>query len=278
MMYFEECEKNKKYFEDDIIYHYTKFETAIEMILPNRSLMFSSFKTTIDPFEKNHHSLGVWSEGNVKLPSIDKFGDNFINDIRYKEAKFLCFSKNQPNIYLSGFHVIDMSNYFKCGFFKMRMWDQYGQKNRGVCLALSKKKLIKQIKDQYSEKTIYHDDVIYSTSILSNRMYNRIKVCEDDDNKTLSEIKDRHIRENYQGMFFQKHTDWKDENEFRVLVIDADKTNELFVDISNCLEGIFCGVDFPEVYLNSLKSVVLDKNIDIFKLSVYDGLPGIIKK
>ncbi len=56
----------------------------------------------------------------------------------------------------------------------------------------------------------------------------------------------------------------------------AEENDDYYVDISNAIEGVFLGVDFPKVYIHSLNKV-LSENIDIFQLQLNDSIPSVLK-
>ena len=278
MMNFEKEPNNQKFFKSDMIYHYTSLNTAMEWILPSRRLRFSSFMNVNDPFEKVTRSIGYWFKG-IDTSDNDRVLEyknyDLANSIRLNDSKLLCFSQNDEKIKFSGSTYIDRNKYYRTGFFKPRMWAQYGGNNRGVCLAISRDELAKEIKNTYSDFTMYRSQVNYSDAIDENREAHKIRINPSEIIDFRKYYIEEHIKNNRQQLFFNKNSDWKDEKEYRYLIITEGKDNDYYVDISNCIRGVFCGIEFPDVYMESLKSLTKYLEVDVFKLYINDGMPSV---
>lgn len=290
MFEFFEDKNNHRFFGRDMIYHYTSMETAIEYILAEDQLRFSSFRKVNDPIEKGIKSLGYIYSGipdlntlrrkEIELENRLQKNENdleMMNKIRLDECKLLCFSQNDDKIMLSGSSHIDMKKYYRSGFFKPRMWAQYGDKSQGVCIAISREKLANEIKKMYPNFILYKSQVIYSDSIEKVRMAHQLKINPD----TIGDFREyyinTHVKNNRNEMFFSKNEDWKDENEYRYLLITDNKKKDYYINISSSIEAVFCGVDFRDVYKKSLLQYTNYLNIDAYKLSLYDGIPSVNK-
>lgn len=72
---------------------------------------------------------------------------------------------------------------------------------------------------------------------------------------------------------FYKLTDWKTENEFRIIIEASDTERTKILDIADTIEGILVGQNTRNEYIYLLKQLVDSKNrsIPIRKL-VYDNL------
>lgn len=216
----------------DTIYHYTSVNTAIEYILFEKELRFSPRKSSFDPIENSWHmiseGIGYYTEEErMEIEAKTKLDASVIkNDLKIKldVAKQLCFCKNRLAEDFRGQGVLP-NEYF--GFMKPRMWDQYGDRYKGVCLSFSKEKLI-EIHNGISNDIDY---VNYShlsfnhISIDHNQLYSKGideygKICDDRLNRIL----------------FRKHQDYSGENEFRMYSFN-DKQYD-YIDISSAINGI----------------------------------------
>lgn len=214
---------------EDIVYHYTKATTAVEHIFYKNRLKFSSISNSIDTIEGSKFNTGTVFFGEHNEDIYKRNHDNL--DMMEKriyslldEAKILCFCKNDTeNKYLSS--NIYKKDYY--GFLKPRMWDQYGENYKGVCLALSKTKLIENNLIECSQDIKY---VEYDEFELN---FNRISLNYLDKVGLDSYYSD--IRSSIVETFSKKHKDYKDENEFRILTFSE---KEKFVDITKSVCGI----------------------------------------
>lgn len=216
-------------FQDkDIIYHYTTAETAIQHILHTDSLRLSPRLRSNDPIEKKGFSIGGMTTqlDDEKSRALFKRTDGdakFINDKiddLVRNAKQLCFCKNY---YSRGEFLMD-----HYGFLKPRMWNQYGENFRGVCLAYSKSKLLENNKITHYGNMRYID---YST--LQNN-FDTINHDSLDGKRKNEYIKNVMIR--VHETFFQKHKDYRDEREYRFLSFSSNEYE--FINTKDALIGI----------------------------------------
>jgi hypothetical protein len=230
---------------DDAIFHYTKKETAMEYILNDKKLKFGFFHSTNDPYE-------------YKKRLTPAFGWGDINESLYLKSMHLIDNTIQNTAFLS--FCVNSDNK---GYEKPRMWSQYGQNHSGICLVFSKESLIKTIKNELSQDNLdYHENVNYKE--IDSESLNI-----EDNNLTENEIILNHIKQNHKNIFFQKHLDYKDENEFRIILVQKNENNrfkDILIDISDSLKFIILGDRFPDVYLPTIKDLTSKLNINCKKL------------
>lgn len=229
---------------DDAIFHYTKKENAMERILNEKQLKFGLYRETNDPYEYKLRDiiLTIWSP--THEPLVHKSMALFTTTIH--NTPFLSFCDNST------------------GYKKPRMWSQYGQDHKGICLVFSKESLMTTIKNELSKNYFIYDE---------NINYKEID-CEplkiDNNDLAANEIVMNHIKKDYKNIFFQKHLDYKDENEFRIVLIQKDtnpSSQSLLVDISNSLKLIILGDKFPKEDLPTIKDLSTKLNIGFKELS-----------
>lgn len=218
--------------DEDIIYHYTKVSTAVEHILYENRLKFSSVLNSIDQIERERFNLGrestsnnnsrnIFSETEEDAKAVEEKIENLLEQI-----KIICFCENSKLEKIgNGFKPFTKDNY---GFLKPRMWDQYGDKYKGVCLALSKKEILKNSNIDFSQKVKY---VGYDKIGLN---FSHINL-----DSLLNIGKEKYFENVSKGIiqtFFQKHKDYRDEKEFRLIRKTSDESE--FIDISNAIKCI----------------------------------------
>ncbi|MDO3695994.1 DUF2971 domain-containing protein [Wenyingzhuangia sp. chi5] len=201
--------------DEKIVYHYTKTQTAFEHILHSNHLKLSIRKTSIDPIENiiNPIITNYITENN----SITNEEQNEISEFvtrNLKNIRQVCFCKNDQNININNSQKIPYEYY---GFMKPRMWDQYGDKYNGVCLAFDIEKLKKnnpEIESNNIEYISYHDfkKDIFSIEHSEVKEIGMEKYCE----KILSNMK---------KYSFLKHQDYSGENEYRFISLDKNYLN-----------------------------------------------------
>lgn len=216
-------------FDKDLVFHYTKASTALEHILFEKRIRLSPRKNVIDPVEKKN-TFGKWIDN---LPAdYDSALNHPIKDSitrmllyegqLHKSCKQVSFCKTV----LSTTRIKD-----NLGCVRPRMWDQYGDNYKGVCLIFSKKELM----NENAESKIIDKDVEY----LDYKDLEKVKPQTIDYQKFIKNpnSEERMIKQNIEEAFFIKHNDYKDENEFRIISFDK---NQQFVYLSTkkSLKGI----------------------------------------
>lgn len=218
--------------EKDTIYHYTKTEVAVEHIFYSNKLKFSPIANSIDTIERSRFNTGMVYIGADEdlFQEIHNKNIDHINEVEkridslFNTAKILCFCENDLNDkYISA--NIYRKDYY--GFLKPRMWDQYGENYKGVCLAFSKTKLLNAGSIDYFQNIRYvdYDNFDLNFSRISLNSLNNIGI----------DLYYENVQNTIIDGFLKKHKDYKDENEFRLLSV---KNNNQLLDISESICGI----------------------------------------
>jgi hypothetical protein len=244
---------------NDALYHFTLKDTAIECILNHKNLRFGSFGFTNDPQEYRPRLTTAsgwgWDDNDPqKISKVTRKIDEVI-----KSSGFLSFCQNR----YEGTILVEQ------GCLKSRMWSQYGGEHTGICLVLSKSRLLKALENKINtDLKIYSDNVEYidpyERSARSCLLVNGGELSDEN----IDKIAFNHIDSSIKQVFFQKQPDYKDENEFRVVVVYImfEQICELYIDISECLEVIILGDSFPKVYMPTIQMLAEKINIPFRKL------------
>lgn len=242
---------------DDALFHYTKLSIAIESILPTKKLKLSLLKDANDPRENKFKFFGSFYFG---LPpdspdSISKEAHPIIDRILRFESGVLCFCSNKkPTLILNDDNtVVDKHNCSE-GWNKSRMWTQYGENHRGVCLVFSKESLEKEL-----ETKRHHQIVDYKCGYVQYFKEGRMpfRTTNFDGNRFVKEgaaYLRKHVIDNSEHFFYRKHIDYRDEAEYRAVVFDPDGTLK-YLDISSSIKGVIAGDGTPEVYFRLINQL-----------------------
>lgn len=178
----------------DKLYHYTKFDTAIRIIL-SEHLKFGRLGDMNDVNEAYKH-ISYDHQGNIKTEDVQK----------------------ELKLYRQISLTMDSSNYQ--GFDISAMWGHYAEKGKGVCLVFDKRKLLKYISpEMYSRKVNY-----------KRKFKGNVRINSDNIAKSL----ERRRKE----FFFTKSSDWKYEQEFRVITKVENCSDDLYLDFKDSLIAI----------------------------------------
>jgi hypothetical protein len=220
-----------------IVAHYTKKDTFLEYIFPTLKLKLGRLSKTNDPRETKE-----WS-----FPSIEVETTEDANALRL-----------QANQHLNA--LLRDRSYVACGtrnrdgkldsYLRPRMWAQYGDNHRGVCLLINAEALNSELKGQVTDgDEFYSTPVGYSDSFPFDAP---VKLNAKPIQEGVEEFLENDNHKRY--FLLHKHPDWEHETEHRWIIIAQDnKMDARFASLDNALLGIVVGVDWPEVYTPLLK-------------------------
>jgi len=229
----------REIYSDDIIYHYTKATSAIDYILYKQELKFSHRKKSNDPIENRIFSLTRIGTGGLVAGTVEnerKIKNNYpkasiiYNSLKERADLFcqICFCRNSRKE--DGFFSF-LRQAEEFGFTKPRMWEQYAEDYNGVCIALSKKKILEKNKDL----DIIDNNIRYATykELKEKNQYIKILKIEDEGyEKELIDIQNKEL--------FIKHQDYSGENEYRICTLKKQENykDDMFLDIEGCIIAI----------------------------------------
>lgn len=216
----------------DFLFHYTSSSTCLTDILPYKRLLMNSIQKSNDPYESQ---LFYFTLENIPTTITDPFlCSRFRTDTNLKvrlRTRMLCFSTKKRLI--EGFNL-------------PRMWAQYGENHKGICLVIKKNEFLKENKPLIDFKS----KVYYSKELINPKVdYNMFEGIKDHE-KRISKI----IKVLKKQIFFSKMTDWSSENEFRC--INISRPEKEYCTIEKSLFGIILGCRFEKVYLPSIKEQI----------------------
>lgn len=212
---------------EDTVFHYTTARIAIENILFSKLLRLSPVKDSSDPFEsESSRNPTVIQQfcgfpGEARLPDEESsLARVFIQKLA-KEAKHICFCTNiigrKPWVSIN-----------PMGHLLPRMWDQYGDKYCGVCLAFSFQAL------KEADHRISWNQRSY-LSYENFRMQDPFIISE---NKILSHPNNHHdlMKDDFDRYLNRKHQDYFGEREIRGLIYSPEEYE--YLNIEGSLLGI----------------------------------------
>jgi hypothetical protein len=84
-----------------------------------------------------------------------------------------------------------------------------------------------------------------------------------------------HIRKYYKELFFSKNIDYRDESEYRYLLLSSDAPYD-YISLGNSLKGIIVGDKCPEVYFSMIEDFAESFNCDCRQLYWLDWKPYLL--
>ncbi len=263
---------------DSLLYHYTSIESACKILKSNK-LRLSNLTTMNDPLEfcepDNFSFIG-------KCENISKVIDELRLSLQEREnfVRLFCFCKDEfcnQEEWQNQKAQHKASNLLHKGWARNRMWAQYADNHKGVCLVFNKaefKTKFMEMKVQVPQRKILEDREITYTNYLHEfkaTMTDEINAKNHGDNFSHYFLDDKRLK-----YLFFKCEDYRDENEYRFVLIDnqlKSATEELFVDIGTSLKAIILGQRF-----SNLIRLVPPIDVEQYRIQWNCGFPELIRQ
>ena len=248
------------------IYHYTKIKTCSDYILQDMTLQFGIFSRTNDPREFDTPPTVLSTSGKMGKRDFD-----FLNEYQHSlisgknRFNVTCFCEDNEEIMGKENSVV-----FGKGWARARMWAQYADSHKGVCIVFDKAKLIDEVTKQASE--FRHGEIKYENR--NPALESLLDIHIDEETELTLEIESKIIDKLYESLFY-KFDDYRDENEFRVIV-KQEGENLFKLNIASSIHAVIFGaksgleyssIDYDE-YLESKRYRIIElckkKNIDMY--------------
>lgn len=244
--------------ENQYLFHYTSYASALGILLSQRMRM-GCLKNMNDPLEFQDHQ---------KDPIV--FNDNPSNEelaLRMRRFKDAVIERERA-VRLASFSM-DISkgsqgeyyNNLSKGWARSRMWAQYADNHKGVCLVFDKKNLVEDFENAFKlESCETHCGMVDYT--------NNLEFLEE----TLSRPCDSFLTSDKIQFLFLKCEDFKDEQEFRLLLINKKLKGEnemVSFSIANSICGVIPGTKFPKENELALRKAMNSCNASIRWLPIW---------
>lgn len=233
---------------EDLVFHYTSLETFRKHIYEGDSIRLSPSISFSDPVERMWYIKDGSGEG--------------VPGRLAKYVKSACFCKPYleipPDIKIPGYAFA-------------RMWDQYGDCYKGVCLGFLRELLEKEIVEQYAGRYRI-DDVRYTINLDPDQFSTTQQFMYDDEfSKIICSKNDSDDVEILLKVFqskqfdipYRKAIDYRDENELRFSVFQSDEDYSYLKNIKKALWMVVLG---PRVSDSEAKSIVLNTSANVYRL------------
>jgi hypothetical protein len=277
--------------------HYTKEETA-KLIIENMTLKFGKICESNDPIEVKDFDVFLPGKNIDEEIALEKGIRIKLKSYLDQILQLICFSKGdirniEGDVNDDGEEVdieddvinnANIENFSKRPpYYLPRMWAQYGNNHKGVCLIFNSDELVDQVKSQsqslyyFKHKEIMYADFLNNDDILLKQAVSQ--VYSFDAHKDPMEFIQKYLKNNKYLNYFVKDIDWKDEREYRFLLWNKIENNDYdnkIIHINNkSLIGVVLGLCNNSTQLVKLSSEQKIKNT--LKLKYMGSLIGLQK-
>lgn len=241
-------ERNVPEKENQFLFHYTTYSAALGILL-SQQMRLGPLVNKNDPLEfEDHRDDGRVIHGNPSNEELAIIVGDYINAVDEKERsiRFASFAMDMSFYNPPKDSQENCYNNLSKGWARSRMWAQYADNHKGVCLIFDKEKLVKSFEKAFDSCETYCKEVTYT-----NNLYPLQESLAQNCKSLLTSEKI--------DFLFQKCQDFRDEQEFRLLLIDKSLKNPdklVSFSISDSLCGVIPGVRFPKEDELSLKKAM----------------------
>jgi hypothetical protein len=233
---------------EGLLAHYTKASVAFEHILPKRELRMGAYRDMQDPAENKDIVPGTAFYGDPPhaeerwLAAID--GIKQIRD----SCRLLCLTHDAEGA----------TDTFGCCWARPRMWEQYGERHRGVCLLFDRARLHDVLPVELAAHgAFYLGDVRYTEAGIAEsatRSFVDDRIFGPDLAERDAAIDD-YIQLHHQDFFFLKSDDFSTEHEYRAVVMAPGEDDYVYVDYRDALVAVVVGERFPDWQFAGTKEI-----------------------
>ncbi|MBA3469261.1 MAG: DUF2971 domain-containing protein [Herpetosiphonaceae bacterium] len=246
------------------VYHYTTSQRAVEHVLQSFTLRMGSFKGLNDPREAKTWPFRLYAQSPETLASFPPDLFSRISEFITSKSLILCCVQDDPTVIED--HEDRM---LRSGFGHPRMWAQYGENHKGVCLVLDQQKLHAAIVATLGSDNLFSGPVNYLNTTYGPVAQNGssaydLAYVEPLLEHGLGTILEPYIRRFHRDLFFTKHLDWRDEWEYRWVYRSKDG-EPVFIPIAQCLEAVILGADCDEVTSDRLIHQCQDHGVPAYR-------------
>ncbi len=245
--------------------HYTSAATAFEHIVPANKLRMSPYHLMRDPAE-NKDLLPATAF--FRRPDVD-------HEKAWYEALGLIKQERDRMRLLSTTH--DVTDYsesretFGCCWARPRVWEQYADAHRGVCLVFSREAFTNALTRDLGANVEF-GEVEYTPVGIADSAANHIIDDRLFKTATREQAVLDYLSKERRDLFFLKSDDWATEYEFRVLLTSTDD-EYAFADYGESLQAVVLGEQFPDWQIAGAKKICTNASVELRKMIWFKGRP-----
>lgn len=160
-------ERNVPEKENQFLFHYTTYSATLGILL-SQQMRMGPLVNKNDPLEfEDHRDDGRVIHGNPSNEELAIIVGDYINAVDEKERsiRFASFAMDMSFCNPPKDSQENCYNNLSKGWARSRMWAQYADNHKGVCLIFDKEKLVKSFKKAFDSCETYCKEVTYTNNL-----------------------------------------------------------------------------------------------------------------
>jgi hypothetical protein len=251
------------------LYHYTRLDTALQHIVPAQKIRLGPFSSMRDPRESSQWSISVGGfVGDVDYPNDIRDFWQFNRRVNELKSHVKVLSLTQDTTHDGDPAAIA----FGRGFAHPRLWEQYAENHRGVCLCFNSELLHRRLAEELQPYgQLHYGPVAYENREIAPAAVETL--VEKLRTRGPIDAASDHLRDHIGELFFTKLCDWETESEYR-FVIQTDDPRAVYARVSTSLRAVILGADEgSRSYEPSFAKVCDAAGVEIFHMRWNHGFP-----
>jgi hypothetical protein len=203
--------------------------------------MRDPLENKLPPLEGSYDVTRFSNEAEMKRRSEAMFAFSDVFERIWQSARLLALTLDASNGYEGS------ASSFGRGWARARMWEQYAEGHRGVCLVFARDELTERIQESLvaqSLPTPYHRKVDYTEEGPAGAIP-RIDLEEFLEGNIEESAVASFVEAHHDPLFFLKTLDWASEHEYR-FVVTAPAHEYVRVAFGDALKAVIVGEKFPD--------------------------------
>jgi hypothetical protein len=255
------------------LYHYTSLETALGHIIPSKSLQFSRLGQLNDPREYRDWSFDFGTTEGRDLGEtfdIPRIANSWIRS----RVAVACLSRDVTD--LRDTKDDFARNGYERGHSRPRMWAQYANNYRGVCLIFERSALSQAIQRfaKQHHLSLKQGEVVYRNRKPVRSFFASDCMLIDYDRYSRAGAESYmrwHLSQFFDELILTKQEDWADEREYRFALV-GNLPDTVRVPLAQSLVGAALG-DKSDSKIDDLRKACWGSGMSLAIMSWQNGFP-----
>lgn len=255
---------------DHLLFHYTSAETALRHILPEGKLRMNPYEAMRDPLENKEipFAIRLRTESSASIDLLD--AQAAVRDMR-NQMRLLSLTSDA-----TGYDSPQLRAFGR-GYARPRMWEQYGGKHTGICLAFDAGLMTR---DFWEELQRHGSPACGPVEYTPGGFATSEARWLDGDGLTESNMLPAltaHIVRHHHAFWFLKLCDWETEFEYRFVLFSPDANHKDPIDLpfGKALRGLVLGERFDSTVLPAARRLAQRYDVPLTRLHWRTGRPSL---